>query len=291
MADSSDLVELHGHPSLSAPVMIIALEGWIDAGMAGAGAMTSILDSIDTEPLATFDTDVLLDHRARRPLMNLVEGHMVNLNWPAIELRGGIDEAGNHVLLLVGAEPDHAWGRFCRAVTDLALDLEVRMVIGLGAYPAPVPHTRDTNLALTSPSLEIVNSYSGFFRGTVDVPAGIQAAVEVSAHDVGIPAMSLWAQIPHYISGMSYPAGSLALLDGLGRVAGLSFPTAELAIEANATRNRLDELVSGNRQHEEMLRQLEETVDSSPGPGEIGPLPTGDEIADEFERFLREQDT
>lgn len=285
----SDLVQLHGHPTLSSPVMILALEGWIDAGMAAAGAMTSILDGIDTEPLATFDTDALLDHRARRPMMSLVEGEIVNLNWPAIEVRGGIDEAGNHVVLVIGAEPDHAWGRFCSAVTDLALDLDVRMVVGLGAYPAPVPHTRETHLALTSPSADVINAHSGFFRGTVEVPAGIQAAIEVSTHEVGISSMALWAQVPHYISGLSYPAGSLALLEGLGRVAGLSFPTAALSIEATNTRERLDELVAGNRQHEDMLRQLEEVVDSAPMSAEMGPLPTGDQIADEFERFLREQ--
>ena len=256
----SELVELHGHPPLSSPVMILALEGWIDAGMAANGAMTAIIEGIDTEPLASFDTDVLLDHRARRPMMSLVEGHVEQLTWPTIEVRGGIDDAGNHVVLVVGAEPDHAWGRFCTAVTDLALDLDVRMVIGLGAYPAPVPHTRDTNLALTSPSTELLDSHTGFFRGTIDVPAGIQSAIEMSTHDVGISSMALWAQVPHYISGMNYPAGSLALVEGLGRVAGLSFPTASLALEATSTRHRLDELVSGNRQHEEMLRQLEEVA-------------------------------
>ena len=286
----SELVELHGHPPLSSPVMILALEGWIDAGMAANGAMTAIIEGIDTEPLASFDTDVLLDHRARRPMMSLVEGHVEQLTWPTIEVRGGIDDAGNLVVLVVGAEPDHAWGRFCTAVTDLALDLDLRMVIGLGAYPAPVPHTRDTNLALTSPSTELLDSHTGFFRGTIDVPAGIQSAIEMSTHDVGISSMALWAQVPHYISGMNYPAGSLALVEGLGRVAGLSFPTASLALEATSTRHRLDELVSGNRQHEEMLRQLEEVADAAPAVDDLGPIPSGDEIADEFQKFLRDQE-
>jgi hypothetical protein len=287
----SDLVELHGHPALSSPVMVLALEGWIDAGLAANGAMTAILDGIDTEPIATFDTDVLLDHRARRPLMSLVEGHVEQLTWPSIEMRGGVDDAGNHVVLVLGAEPDHAWGRFCTAVTDLALDLDVRMVIGLGAYPAPVPHTRDANLALTSPSSELLDSHTGFFRGTIDVPAGIQSAIEMNTHEVGISSMALWAQVPHYISGMNYPAGSLALVEGLGRVAGLSFPTAALALEAMSTRHRLDELVAGNRQHEEMLRQLEEAADANPPAAEMGPLPTGEELADEFEKFLRDQES
>lgn len=102
--------------------------------------------------------------------------------------------------------------------------------------------------------------------------------------------MALWAQVPHYISGMNYPAGSLALVEGLGRVAGLSFPTASLALEATSTRHRLDELVSGNRQHEEMLRQLEEVADAAPAVDDLGPIPSGDEIADEFQKFLRDQE-
>ena len=112
----SDLVELHGHPPMSSPVMVLALEGWIDAGMAAAGAMSAILDGIDTEPFATFDTDVLLDHRARRPIMHLVDGVNTGLSWPSLELRAGTDAAGQDVLLLLGAEPDHAWRAFSDAV-------------------------------------------------------------------------------------------------------------------------------------------------------------------------------
>ena len=289
----SGLVELHDHPPLSTPVLVVALEGWIDAGSAGAGAATSLIDAMDTELVAGFDTDLLLDHRARRPVMALVEGHMTQLTWPSIELRATVDGDGNHLLLLVGAEPDHMWGRFSKAVCDLVLDLDVRMVVGLGAYPAPVPHTRDTRLALTSPSGALVESFTGFFRGTVDVPAGVQAAIEVQTHEAGIDSLGLWAQVPHYISGMPYPAGSLALVDGLSRVAALNLPTVGLAEEAASTRFRLDEMVSGNAQHEEMIRQLEEAADSAPSGdalGELGgPLPTGDELAAEFQQFLREQ--
>lgn len=284
-----ELVEYHAHPQLSYPTLVVALEGWIDAGMAAGGAMSSILDSLDTELIATFNTDELLDQRARRPVMSLVEGHLEELVWPSIELRAGVDESGNHILLLIGAEPDHRWGQFCQAVVDLALELDVQTVIGLGAYPAPVPHTRPTYLSMTSPSLNVMESFHGFIKGTVEVPAGVQTAIEAAAHDVGISALGLWAQVPHYISGLTYSAGSLALVEGLGRVAGLSFATAELALDAAATRERLDELVQGNPQHEAMLRQLEESVDLMPSPDDLGPLPSGDEIADELEQFLRDQ--
>lgn len=285
----SEIVEIHDHPPLSDPVLIIALEGWIDSGLSAGAAMTSILDSIDTDLVATFETDEFLDQRARRPMMSIVDGHVRELIWPTIELRSGVDESGNHVLLLIGAEPDHRWGMFCQAVIDLALELDVRLIVGLGAYPAPVPHTRPTQLSLTSPSEAIVESYLGFVKGTVEVPAGIQTAIEAAAHDVGIASVGLWAQVPHYISGMTYSAASLALIEGLGRVAGLNFPTAELALDAAATRDRLDDLVAGNPQHIAMLRQLEEASDATGPVDELGPLPSGDEIANELEKFLREQ--
>ncbi len=289
MDEIDDILELHDHPPLSSPVLIVALEGWIDAGVAASGAMAALLDSLDVAPYGSFETDELLDHRARRPTMPLVDGLVTELAWPAIEIGAAVDALGNHILLLHGAEPDHGWGRFCEAVTDLALDLDVRMIVGLGAYPAPTPHTRGCQLALTSPSLRLVETHTGFVRGTVDVPAGIQAALEMAAHEEGLEALSLWAQIPHYLSGMSYPLGSIALLDGIERVTGLTLPSNSLTEEASATRARIDQLVDGNSQHEEMVRQLEEAVDSLPATSEIGSLPTGEELAAEFQEFLREQ--
>ena len=284
-----DLYELHDHPPLTEPIMITALEGWIDAGLAGATAMSSILDSTESSLIASFDTDVLLDHRARRPVMSLEEGRIARLTWPSIELRATVDEEGRHVLLLVGAEPDHLWGRFASSIVELATTLDAQIVVGIGAYPAPVPHTRETRLAITSPSHEVIESFSGFFRGTVDVPAGIQAAIEVGANEAGITAMGLWAQVPHYISAMPYPAGSLALLEGITRVANVVFPTSRISADAASTRDRLDELIAGNEQHESMVRQLEELVDSeAPMDSGLGPLPTADELAAELQAFLRD---
>src|SRR4029453_11027347 len=105
------------------------------------------LDKGETVPVASFDADPHLDHRARRPAMLLQDGVLASLTWPAIELRAASDAAGNDLLLLVGAEPDHQWRAFTRAIVELALELDTRMVVGLGAYPAPVPHTRPARLA------------------------------------------------------------------------------------------------------------------------------------------------
>jgi len=215
------------------------------------------------------------------------------MTWPAVELQAAKDSAGNDVLLLVGAEPDHAWRAFTDAVIDLALELQVRLVVGLGAYPAPVPHTRPTRLAVTAsdPSLATNN----LVRATVDVPAGVQAAIERRAHEMGLAAVGLWAQVPHYLAAMPYPAASVALLDGLGSVAGLHVGNDTLRAEADATRKRVDALVDENEEHKDMVRQLEASVDAEQESTNtalgVGPLPSGDELAAELERFLRDQNS
>ena len=201
------------------------------------------------------DTDTLLDHRARRPIMHLVDGVNTGLSWPSLELRAGIDGEGRDILLLLGAEPDHSWRAFTEAALDLAQAFGTRLVVGLGAYPATVPHTRPVMLSVTAGNPEMAQ-VSGLLRGTLDVPAGVQAVVERRCDELGLPALGLWAQIPHYVAGdgTPYHAGSLALLRQLERTAGLSLPLGTLATEAEETRQRLD--VSGSdrfRRHGQTL--------------------------------------
>lgn len=273
------------HRPLSEPVLIMALEGWIDAGMAASGAVATLLGELDTEPVATFDADELLDHRARRPVLHLVAGVSEQLSWPSIEVLAARDTEGRDLLILAGPEPDHSWRAFGHAVLGLATDLGTRMVVGLGAYPATVPHTRPVRLSITSGTEELAARWP-FLRGTLDVPAGAQAVIERFAADRGLDALTLWAQIPHYASGVAYPAGSAALLEHLETVAGLSLPRGGLTDEAEDTTTRLDSAIARNDEHTAMLRALEADADETPVEGEI---PSGDELAAELERFLRDQ--
>ena len=290
------LYEVLEEPDLESPAVILALDGWIDAGLGAQNARAALLDSLDTVTVANFDTDELLDHRARRPIMHLVDGVLTGLTWPQIELRAGTDFDGNDLLLLVGAEPDHRWPAFCGSVVDLAMGFGARMVVGLGAYPAPVPHTRPTRLAASASDESLARFCA--VRTTIDVPTGVQGAIERRAADAGLPAIGLWAQVPHYVSAMPSPAASAALVDGLAAVADLSIPSDELHRQAQALRSRLDELVAANPEHAEMVRQMEAQWDAE-AAGEsgadagfgTGPLPSGDELAAEVERFLREQGT
>ena len=163
-----------------------------------------------------------MDQRARRPIARIVDGVTAELTWPQIELRHGHDEAGADVLFLVGPEPDFHWREFVDAVVQLALGYGVRMVVGLGAFPAPAPHTRPVKLAATAPpgSAELV-AQVGVVQGELEVPAGVLAALELGFGAVGVAAVSLWARVPHYVSAMPFPEASAALIDGLAAVADL----------------------------------------------------------------------
>ena len=282
------LFELRERPDLGEPVLVICLEGWIDAGEAAESAARTILDGGRGTTVATFDTEQLIDHRARRPTLHLIEGVNSGLSWPAIEMTSAVDSQGRSLLVLSGPEPDHQWRRFTQAVLDLAVEFDVRLVVGLGAYPAAAPHTRPPHLSATATKPELA-AQVGFVNATLDIPAGVQAAIEHACTSVDIPAIGVWAQVPHYAAAMPYPEASAALLDGLRIVAGLQFDKRSLGDEAADVRTRLDEIVARNDEHAAHVSRLEEQDDAVRRAVEAE-LPTGDELAAEVERFLRDQD-
>lgn len=287
------LYEFAEHPDLESPALIVSLEGWIDAGGAAARATGAVLEGVEATPVVEFDADTLLDHRSRRPVMRLDDGMNLGLTWPSIRIMAFSDSVGNDALLLVGAEPDHQWRAFTHAVVDLAMELGVRMVVGLGAYPAPVPHTRPSLLATTATDPQLRDQLAQV-RSSIEVPASIGNAIEERCKEVGLPAVGIWAQVPHYAAAMPYPAAALSLVEGLNEVTGLSIATGTLAEEADATRARLDDLVADSAEHLALLRQLEARADAAGaaapgGPTQVADLPSGDELASEIERFLREQ--
>jgi len=285
------LYELIERPELDEPMLVLALEGWIDAGLAAASAAELLCDQLDTVTVARFSTDDLLDYRARRPVAHLTDGVLRGLTWPEIELRAATDGAGNEMMLLVGAEPDRLWQQFTDEVVALALDFGARMCVGLGAYPFAAPHTRSPRVACTASTPSLAEGT--FLRASLDFPGGIQAAIEQGCDERGIPAVGLWAQIPHYVpANMPFPAGSVALVEGLSQLGNLSLPLGDLSARAEATRNRLDELIAQNPEHVEMLHQLEAAWERSeprePTMG-LSDLPSGDELVAELEEYLRDQ--
>jgi len=220
--------------------------------------------------------------------VRIVDGVNSGLMWPEIQLRSGRSDSGQDLLFLVGPEPDHQWRAFSTAVAELAGAFGVSLVVGLGAFPAPVPHTRPSRLVSTATSTDLAHRV-GFLPGTIDVPAGAQAALERRFAELGIPAVGMWARVPHYAAAMPYPEASVLLLEGLERLTGVATDTGELRNAAQTTRARLDELVANSEEHAALVHQLEAAVDAETERPLGTMLPSGDELAAELERFLREE--
>lgn len=281
---------------LQRPVLVMGLDGWVDAGLSGSNAVSALLGSMRTETLITFDADQLVDHRSRRPVQRIVNGVLESVTYTEIQIRHGADAAGNDVLLLVGPEPDYRWRSFTAELTELCSELDVRLAVGLGGFPAPMPHTRPTRIIATAIDQVFANDV-GFIPGVREVPAGIHAALLKGFEAKGIPALSLWAMVPHYVSGMPYPDASVGLLDHLARLGGVTVDVTELRAAAGVTKTRIDGLIAQNPEHVAMVEQLERQLEAEAAgtnagdhpPLDVDNLPSGDEIAAELQRFLREE--
>lgn len=290
MSDSSgQLYTVHSWPTLERPVLVVNMEGWIDAGAASNNAMGHLLSAMPHEVVATFDSDELIDFRARRPTLRIVNGVHKELRWSAIRMHVATSRTGRSVLILAGPEPDMRWHRFIADVVGLASRLRVELIVGLGAFPAPVPHTRPVRLVGTSTDAALAASV-GFLPSSIEVPSGVQGALEVAFGEAGMKAVGLWARVPHYVAAMPYPAASAALLDGLAQMANVEIDTKTLHAAAAATNQQIEQLIAASEEHAALVRQLEAQHDSENPPApDFSHLPSGDELAAELERFLRDQ--
>lgn len=286
----STLYSLTGEPVSESPVLVVALDGWIDAGMAGSTALTCLLETIETRSYATFDAEQLIDQRARRPRLLVSDGMNEGVTWPEPTIRVGVDRLGSGLAVLSGHEPDFRWRGFAAAVTEVAVGMGTRLMVGFGGFPAAAPHTRPIRLASTATTAELA-AQIGFVSGAIEVPAGIEAVLELELGRAGIPAIGLWARVPHYVSAMPFPAAAVALLDGLASLSGLVIDSEVLAEAAEAARTKVDELIGQSREHLAMVRQLERSVDELEGEPTAAfdglEAMSGDEIAAELERYLR----
>lgn len=291
MADRSVPYSVDGTlPATNDPVLVVVLSGWIDASGAAAAAIDHISSEINAKTFLTFDDDTFIDFRARRPVMRLRDSVISEIVWSTPAMSHGHDESGRDVILLTGPEPDTAWRLFADTVADVSANLGVTTMIGLGAYPYGAPHTRAVGMTATSPNADTV-ARLGLARTSLDAPAGVQTLLEQVFAARGIEAFGLWAQVPHYVSSMAYPAASAALVDMLCRETNLAIDPSALRREASIQRERLDHLVAANDDHAEMLKKLEAAYDAvaPPIPALDQPIPSVDEIAAEVEQFLRDQ--
>lgn len=274
------LYELTDGTDLEAPVLIAALEGWVDAGAAGTTAVAQVAEGGRT--LATFDADAIYDYRARRPTLDILDGRPTRLEWP--ELRAtGVRVGERDLVVLTGPEPDYRWRELADAVVALARALGVVSWVSLGAIPAAVPHTRPVPvLATASQDGLLPEGIRQGPDGRLRVPSAALSVFELAAAGAGIPAVGLFAQVPHYVSG-AYPTASIALLTALGRHLGVEFGVGQLATRALERRNLLDAATATDESTKAHVERLERMAD------ETG-LPAGDELIADIERFLREGD-
>jgi predicted ATP-grasp superfamily ATP-dependent carboligase len=290
---SDELAHVHVWPPVERPVLVVCMEGWIDAGLAASNALGHLLSTMPHELVASFDSDALIDYRARRPTLRIVNGVDKELRWAEIRLHAATNRTGRTVLILAGPEPDMRWHQFTTEVVQLASRLSVELVVGLGAFPAPVPHTRPIRLVGTSTDADLA-ALVGYLPASIDVPSGVQGALEVAFGDASIQAVGLWARVPHYVAAMPYPAASASLLDGLARLADIEVDTTSLHAAAATSNQQIEQLIAGSEEHAALVRQLEAQHDSEQvtggaemGTADFGDLPSGDELAAELERFLR----
>jgi len=180
-----------------------------------------------------------------------------------------------------------AWHAFVRAVVSLAKELGVRLVVSLGAYAAPVPHTRPVWLSAIATVAELA-AQVGVVSGATEVPAGIQTALQEGFAAAGTPAIGIWARVPHYLAQIPYPAASAALVEALATVADLELDAGELRAAAESVLSQIDGVLATSEEHREVVRGLEAVFDGEAAvPPDFSDLPSGDELAAELERFLR----
>ena len=286
MSSQRDLIEFKGErPELERPFLVVHLAGWTDSGVAGQTAMGFLQARWNARTIATFDSDELIDYRARRPLVRLASGTIEAVSWSEIELSLGTTVDGlRDALLLSGPEPDFRWHAFADQVTELCRQLGVTEVFGLGAFPAPSLHTDPVAVVSTSADPELAGRLETV-PAIVELAAGIQSVLEERLHQAGIPAMGLWARVPPYLAGGSHPPAALALIRALERLAGVAIDATELEAAAKEHIEQVEQAIRERPQIAEFVEQIRTMVEQ----GAEQRLPSGDEIADELERFLSQQ--
>jgi hypothetical protein len=262
---------------LTEPTLITALDGWVDAGDAATTAAEHIAK--DGEVVVEFDVDAILVYRARRPTLDILEGRMAEIDWLTLNVTR-VRAGDRDLLVLTGPEPDYRWQDFQRDVIELGIRLGVVESICLGAIPAMVPHTRPTPVLMTGANRTPTEGDPPLPADFLRVPASAVNLVEMGFAERGIPSVGFWAHVPHYVAG-DYIGGALALVERVSAHLGVTLPVDELIDEVQSERIRLNDVVSERPDAQAYLEKLEEVAPPTT-------IASGDELAAEVERFLRE---
>lgn len=282
-------------PALDDPVLVVVLDGFVDAGAAARLAVESLRAAGAAQPVARFDVDQLVDYRSRRPPLRFETDHWEHYAAPELDIVALTDTAGTGYLLLSGPEPDTQWERFAAAVEELVRTLGVRLVVNVTGIPMAVPHTRPIGVTVHGTRPELTEGHEALFA-TAEVPGSAVALVEYRLGQAGHAAMGFAVHVPHYLARAEYPQAARVLVDHLAVATGLYLPTETLTSAAERAEREIAEQVAASEEVAQVVAALEQQYDTviSDATGRGGPgggeLPSADELAAEVERFLAGHD-
>ncbi len=284
-------VNLEWRPELERPVLIAAFTGWNDAAEAASVAGATLRGSWEAQRFGAFDAEEFFDYQATRPQIKLVEGVTRTVEWPENHLyatASGLEAAGGRgAVLLSGPEPNFRWRSFCAAVIALASELGVELVVTMGALLADVPHSRSVSVAANSQDPALIENL-GLSASQYEGPTGITGVLHRACAEAGLPSVSFWASVPHYLPAIPSAPAALALLESLSALLGVEVDTSDLERGAVAYQEQVSAAVSQDSDLASYVRLLENRFDSQVGQ-EPKNLPSGEELARELESFLRDQ--
>jgi predicted ATP-grasp superfamily ATP-dependent carboligase len=295
--DPTDLYQLADElPELADPVLLYHFDGFVDAGGAGRLALGHLLAELEHRVVATFDVDRLLDYRSRRPIMTFDSDRWVECESPELVVHAAKDATGTPFLLMSGPEPDREWELFTRAVSALSARLGVSRLVTLHGIPMAVPHTRPLGITMHATRPELIHSRTTSF-GRVQVPGSVAGLIELRLGAEGRDAVGYAVHVPHYLSQAEYPDASVTALEAITRGTGLVFPMEGLREAAERTTTEIEDQIRASTELSNAISGLEQQYDAFAGGSdrenlmaETTPMPTGDELAAQFERFLAERD-
>src|SRR5918997_3272693 len=287
----NEYVNIERRPQLERPVLIAGFTGWNDAAEAASLALSTIGEASGAERFGSFDGEEFYDYQTVRPQIKLIEGVTRTIEWPENDLSAttaSVASLGSRgAVFLSGPEPNFRWRAFSQAVVDLAREMDVRLVITLGALLADVPHSRPVSVAANAQDPSLVENL-GLSPSRYEGPTGITGVLHRYCASKGLPAVSFWASVPHYLPSVPSAPAALALLQSLSKLLGASFDTTFLERTSEDYQRQVSAAVAQDSDLTSYVRMLEERYDTQAAQG-IRNLPSGDELARELERFLRDQ--
>jgi proteasome assembly chaperone (PAC2) family protein len=274
---------------LRAPALVCAFTGWNDAGDAASAAIQFLGASLGATRFATIDPEEFYDFQATRPKVSLIEGQTRRITWPEVEIYAArVPRAPRDLVLLAGAEPSMRWRTFARLVVDLAEALGTQMVVTLGALLADVPHSRPVPITGLSSDDALVQRL-GLPGSSYEGPTGIVGVLHAACQEAGMPTASLWASVPHYVAAAPNPKAALALVRKLESLVGVTVDASELESAAGDYERQVSLAVQSDPDVQQFVERLEAAAEEEEPTLRPQDLPSGDVLAREFQRFLRQR--